>query len=142
MSPKHIHNMSKTKTFKTWDCMIQRCTNPKNTNYHKYGGRGISVCEEWKTFSNFLKDMGERPKNKTLDRINNNLGYYKKNCRWATTKEQGMNKRTTRKYYMNGLLLTAKDLSVLGNTKIRNIYYRSKAKMPLYKICGAHIGGL
>jgi hypothetical protein len=80
-------------TYHTWNGMISRCTNPKNKNFYLYGKRGITVCDRWFTFSNFLADMGVKPKRKSLDRINNNGNYCKKNCRWATFKEQANNKR-------------------------------------------------
>lgn len=87
------HNMTHTKTYSTWEHIIQRCTNPNNDNWHKYGSRGITVCDEWLLFKNFLKDMGERPENTSLDRIDNNKGYYKENCRWADVKTQARNTR-------------------------------------------------
>lgn len=83
-----------SRTYKSWLCMIQRCTNPNNKNYHHYGGRGIKVCKRWKIFKNFLKDIGESPtKNHTLDRIDNDGNYCKFNCRWTTQKEQNRNSR-------------------------------------------------
>jgi hypothetical protein len=91
---KHGHTAPKTfKTYHSWDDMIKRCNNPKNKYYKNYGGRGISVCERWLRFENFLEDMGKCPKGLSIDRINNNRNYYKENCRWATTKEQNRNKR-------------------------------------------------
>lgn len=87
------HNKANSREYHTWEGMIQRCTNPKNPKFKTYGGLGITVCNSWRTFSNFFSDMGERPRNKTLDRINNDLGYYKENCRWATVSEQNLNKR-------------------------------------------------
>lgn len=88
------HGMSHTPTYKTWDAMIQRCTNPKSSNYSYYGGRGIIVCSEWiNSFEAFFKDMGERPKWFTIERINNELGYFKENCSWATPSEQIRNRR-------------------------------------------------
>lgn len=95
---KHDHksNGEITGTYRSWFCMKQRCTNPHNKDYHSYGGRGITVSKEWLEFSNFLRDMGEQPPNKTIDRIDNNKGYCKSNCRWATKGQQARNKRNTR----------------------------------------------
>jgi hypothetical protein len=81
--------------------MRSRCRNPKDTSYKDYGGRGITVCKRWQGpqgFQNFLADLGERPRNKTLDRKDVNGNYEPGNCRWATSKEQGNNTRTCTKY--------------------------------------------
>ena len=83
-----------TPTRNTWRNMIDRCTNPNAWNYKYYGQRGITVCERWlESFENFLADMGERPKDLTLDRIDVEKGYEKTNCKWATWSEQQANKR-------------------------------------------------
>lgn len=91
----HGHNSRKyrTPTYRTWYAMIQRCTNPNYKYYYLYGGRGITVCERWRDFTNFLADMGERPEGLTIERIDNDKGYYLDNCKWATIEEQNRNKR-------------------------------------------------
>lgn len=88
----HTSHTGKSSTYRSWRSMVQRCIYPKDIGYHRYGGRGITVCEQWRKFENFLADMGERPKGKTLDRINNDGDYEPGNCRWATPKEQNANR--------------------------------------------------
>lgn len=87
------HGMSGTPVFECWRGMIKRCTNPNASNYHNYGGRGITVDPRWLVFENFYEDMGDPPPNTTLDRENNNQGYSKENCRWATWSQQMSNRR-------------------------------------------------
>lgn len=87
--------MSKSASYRSWRSMIQRCYDEKVSHYKRYGAKGIKVCDEWKnSFQNFLEDMGERPKGKTLDRIDPNGNYETDNCRWCTPKQQGNNKNT------------------------------------------------
>ncbi len=96
---KHGHNRvnARTSTYRIWDAMIQRCTNEKATHWHRYGGRGITVCERWRTsFEAFLADMGERPDGLSIDRKNNDDGYHPGNCRWVTMAVQARNKSCTK----------------------------------------------
>ena len=92
---KHGHASPglRTPTYMVWGSMIQRCTNPNNSGWPDYGARGISVCERWLTFENFLADMGERPDGLSIDRVDNNGNYEPGNCRWATASQQQRNRR-------------------------------------------------
>ena len=108
------HGYFGTPTYKSWGEMIYRC---KKGGRRYLVGRNIKVCDEWLRFDNFLKDMGKRPHNKSIDRIDNNNGYYKENCRWATAKEQGMNKSTTKFFEFNGKSHTLTDWAKIVGVK-------------------------
>lgn len=90
---RRTHNLCKSRTYKTWSQMKNRCTNANYIEFELYGGRGIKCCESWMAFDVFLMDMGERPPGKTLDRIDHNGSYEPSNCRWATPKDQARNTR-------------------------------------------------
>lgn len=97
ISHGHTRGGKPSKTYKSWHCMIQRCLNQNNKFYPHYGGRGITVCSRWlNSFSYFLEDMGEKPEGMSIERINNDDGYYPDNCKWATAREQILNKRFSR----------------------------------------------
>lgn len=105
------HRKSNSPEYAVWRNMISRCTKPSNIRWGDYGGRGIKVCDEWLVFENFWKDMGDRPTPKhQLDRINNDLGYFRDNCRWATVSENMRNRRgyKTNKTGVQGVCVTAK----------------------------------
>lgn len=84
------------RTYRIWRHVISRCTRQNNQRWEYYGGRGIKVCKRWMKFENFLEDMEEAPNGLQLDRINNNGGYCKSNCRWATPKQNSRNRRDNR----------------------------------------------
>ena len=97
------HGLSKTAIYLVWNSMVMRCTNPKASGYAKYGAKGITVCERWRTFENFYADMGERPSRlHSLDRINNSLGYTPGNVRWATMQTQQRNRTSNAVHRMDG----------------------------------------
>lgn len=95
-SPTYKHGRSFTGTYNSWSMMKRRCQDPTNNRYAIYGGRGITVCDRWLDFANFLADMGDRPEGTTLDRIDTDGNYELGNCRWATPSEQAFNRRPRR----------------------------------------------
>ena len=98
------HGKRHTRLYNSWAAMKQRCTNQNAINYPNYGGRGITICEEWlNSFEQFANDMGDPPTNKhSIERIDNNLGYCKENCKWATREERNSNKRNCHLLSFNG----------------------------------------
>jgi hypothetical protein len=96
--------MTKTRTFKSWDSMKQRCLNPNAPDYERYGGRGVTIHPPWvNDFAQFLADMGERPEGMSLDRIETNGDYEPGNCRWATKYTQQRNKARTQYVEFGGV---------------------------------------
>lgn len=90
----HSHRGQRSRTYRSWDSMRDRCLNASSKDYPNYGGRGITICPEWRSFERFLADMGERPLNMSLDREKNSEGYSRANCRWATRLQQQQNRRS------------------------------------------------
>lgn len=121
---KVIHGKTNTSTFIIWCGMKKRCLNKNDRNYKNYGGRGITMCERWLEFQNFLEDMGERPDGKSLDRIDNNGNYCKENCKWSTRKEQNNNSRHNTYFTKDGETLSLKEWSDKLNIPYSRIIYR------------------
>jgi hypothetical protein len=110
--------------------MLMRCNEPKCTSYDRYGARGIKVCKRWHRFENFYKDMGERPPNKSLDRINNSRGYSKSNCRWSDNNRQSRNKRNNIIFILNGHPMIAKDAAKATGISYKVLLARIKSNTP------------
>lgn len=92
------HGLRWHKSYTSWNAMMNRCHNLNDDNYHRYGARGIKVCRKWRKIEGFISDMGVRPKNTSLGRINNSKGYYPSNCRWEDRWQQ--NRNTSRNVYL------------------------------------------
>lgn len=119
------HGMTNTRIYAVWHSMVQRCTEPTHQVWAHYGGRGITVCERWRKFENFLEDMGSTyQKGLVLDRINNNAGYSPQNCRWATPRENVRNGR-------NSLTIDVVELSKQTGISRSTIYYRLAHGWPI-----------
>ena len=124
MGGRDTHGMSNTREYTTWCMMRKRCTNQNSECYADYGGRGITVCDRWDSFENFYEDMGPRPEGMTLDRIDNDKGYDKDNCRWATKKEQQNNKRDNIFVTAYGQTLTLSEWAELMGIPRTRLYSR------------------
>lgn len=116
-----------TPEYRSWTAMRARCSNPKLKEYSRYGGRGITVCERWQSYENFLADMGRRPSlQHTIDRIDVNQGYFKENCRWSTFVEQA-NNRTKHTYLeVDGVVKT--QAQWLKNYNLNKATFKTRLK--------------
>ena len=126
---KHGHSKDgKSKTYKAWKNMLQRCRYEKDKYYEIYGGRGIKVCDRWKEFVNFLEDMGERPEGKTIDRIDGDGNYEPSNCKWSTLKEQNNNRSNNVYLEYNGKRQTIAQWSTELGIRYCTLYGRIHRK--------------
>ena len=123
---KTKHGMYGTPTYRSWNSMIARCTNPDAPNFSSYGGAGISVHERWRNFASFLEDMGERPDGTTLDRKSSDGNYEPGNCRWATDIEQQRNKRNNHMLTANGATRCISEWAEL--TGIKKVTIRARIR--------------
>jgi hypothetical protein len=96
------HGMGHTRAYQTWKLMHARCRTKREKTYRRYGARGISVCERWGTFDNFLEDMGHAPDGMSIERVDNDKGYSPENCVWATSKQQNRNRDSNALVTLNG----------------------------------------
>lgn len=126
------HGMSKTPIYAVYRSMIDRCSLPTHQAWRNYGGRGILVCEHWKkSFENFYVDMGSTyQKGLTLDRVNNNEGYYKDNCQWVTHAEQNLNRRDNRFIDTPEGSMTVAQASRKFNVNVTTLLYRLSVSCP------------
>ncbi len=118
------HGMFGTRVYNIWAGMIQRCQNPRDVSYHRYGERGIEVCHRWLDFKAFYEDMGDPPPRHSLERIENGSGYSPKNCRWATSKEQCRNTRRNLVLTLDGTTKTAVEWAEELGVNSKTLYTR------------------
>jgi len=136
------HGYSDTPEYYSWNSLKSRCLNPNDVNYANYGGRGIKVCDAWaNNFMEFLADMGFRPSvEMSIERIDPNGDYCPSNCKWATTAEQGANKRDNLKIELNGEIKSAAEWDRLAGHKSGRVdqrlrEYKMTIEDAIYKDC-------
>jgi len=130
---KHGHAINPTPTYQTWTGMFSRCNNLNDPAYVRYGKRGIKICDWWFSFENFLSDMGVRPKNLTLDRIDNDGNYEPGNCRWATAMEQAQNTSRNIKIEIDGKIKVLSEWTRVSGVCAETILYRLNNGWPSKK---------
>ena len=123
-------NRSRSPEHVAWKHMRMRCLNPRTREYPRYGGRGITICERWSKFENFLADMGPRPKGTSLDRIDNSGNYEPGNCRWATPMQQGANTRRNRLVTYEGERIVLAEAIRRSGVSIAGVKRRIRAGWP------------
>ncbi len=122
LTSSKTHGMSRTATYQTWLSLVRRCTEPSESGYQQYGGRGIKVCERWLKFENFFADMGVRPRGTSIERTDNDGDYSPENCRWATTAEQARNTQRTIKLTIGNETLCLTDWAKRAGLKYSTLH--------------------
>ena len=121
--------------YSTWISMRNRCNNPNNPSWRRYGGRGIRVCKEWDSFDQWLADMGPKPsKNHSIDRINNDGNYEPQNCKWATQREQLRNIEKNRRVTVDGVSYLAIEFAEIAGLKTDTIVVRAERGLKMDEI--------
>lgn len=135
------HGMYGTRLYSIWKTMLKRCANRNHVSFANYGGRGISVCQEWRDFKNFMdwaKSNGYED-NLTIDRIDANKNYCPSNCKWSTMVEQENNRRNNHYLEFNGETHTIAEWSRLCNVPYATIYARLKRGLPMQYVLKSKI---
>lgn len=129
--PNTIHGAAKRgnqlKIYRVWVSMVGRCEHEKHKEWKNYGGRGIRVCQRWLDYRNFIADMGAPPSGHSLERRDNNAGYCKENCVWATPYVQARNRRTNRFITIGNFHGCFKDVAKHFGIGVRRVYWRINA---------------
>jgi hypothetical protein len=121
------HGYFGTSTYNSWSGIIERCCNPNSGNYNMYGAKGITMCERWReSFEAFLEDMGERPQDCSIDRIDVYGNYEPNNCRWANAKTQARNRSNNVRYEYDGKNLTLAEWSEITGVRSDTMHTRIK----------------
>lgn len=129
-----IHGMTGSRTYRIWKGLKERCELKNSKDWKNYGGRGITVCQDWKkSFQSFLQDMGEAPIGMQIDRIDNNDGYYKANCRWTTIEVQANNRRTCKYVTYKNKTQSVSDWAKECGLERKTLEYRIRSEWPIEK---------
>ncbi len=128
------HGMDGTPTYSSWKSMITRVTNQKRETWKNYGGRGITVCERWRKFTEFFRDMGEKPPGTSLDRINNDGNYEPGNCCWTTHSQQNRNRRNNHRVTIDGQTKTLVEWAELSGIRLHTILTRLRLGWPNHRL--------
>lgn len=135
------HGLSDSKIYSIWAGILARCNNPKDTGYAYYGGKGVTVCDRWKVFENFLEDVGFPPTDdSSIDRINVNGNYEPHNVRWATLLQQARNKRNTVYWGYKGVIKPSTEWAELLGISYDRLYNHIERKNISLEECLLHLG--